>query len=559
MTFKKYYFIYVSVAILMLAGCNGTDQNTNTTPPDTASAIVENLSIEQKVNQYAKISLTMDLSVLTEKEKQMIPILIDVADIMDDIFWEQAFGDKKKLLDSLTDPNEIAFVKINYGPWEKLGEDQPFLKNFGKKPIGSNFYPHDIKYLPFIDMKFEDKLSMFTILRRSDDGSLYTIPYKKAFKNQLEKASSLLKKAAALAEDPALKKFLELRADAFLTDDYYASDMAWMDMKNNKIDFVVGPIESEEDRFINTKTAYEAFLLVKDKMESEKIEKYQQYIAELQNNLPLDEKYKKEIHGSSVAMGVYEAIYYSGYANDGGKSISINHPKDGRIIMEKGNKKLMFKNVITAKFDKILVPITNLLIAEDQRKNIKAEAFFKDNLFYEVAEATNLVNTVNGKGPVKEALKDEYNTFNSLKAGVLSLYFITVLSENGKYTDTDLLDNYVTFMGNIFRKVRFGAAFPEGKANMITFYYFQDMGAFTRDAKTGTYSINLEKMKEAIKSLSQLVLTMMGDGDYDKAVKLVEEKGYIRSELQKDLNKIVQAGIAKDIVFDQGKVVLGLK
>jgi hypothetical protein len=440
----------------------------------------------------------------------------------------------------------------------QINDNQSFIEAYGKKPIGAGFYPHDIKYLPFIDMKFEDKLSMFTVIKRAEDGSLYTQPYHVAYELQLEKAADYLKQAASLCENKEFAEFLKMRAEAFITDDYYKSDLSWLKLLNNKIELIIGPIESEEDRFINTKTTYEAFLLIKDLEWSEKLKGYSSMVPEIKNQLDLDDKYKTQIVFTKADIGVFDAIYYGGYANAAAKSISINHPKDGRILMEQGNKKLQFKNAMQAKFDKIMKPISDILISENERKNVKFDAFFINNLTYEMADAIVVKTTVNNKGPVKDALKDYFPTMNSLKADVLNLFLLSKLHEKGAIKEVELLDNYVIFMANVLRSVRFGASYSQGSSNIICFNVLQEMGAFSREEKTGTYSVNFDKMKVALNSFSATIMKILAEGDYDAAKELIEGKGNMQPELQKDITRISSAGIPTDIVFEQGAEVLGL-
>lgn len=558
MIHKSLIFIFFVTIGIFLTSCgnDNNDQNQQNLIVDTVKA--PKLTVPERVKEYATITLGTDISKLSEKEKQMIPLLISACKIMDEIFWLQAFGPKDSLFSKLNNDDEKKLCEINYGPWDRLNDNEPFIENYGKKPIGAGFYPSDIKYLPFIDMKFEDKLSMFTVIKRADDGSLYTQPYKVAYELYLEKAADYLKQAAGFSEDKQFADFLKMRAEAFLSDDYYKSDLSWMDLTNNKIELIIGPIESEEDRFINTKTTYEAFLLIKDHEWSEKLKGYSSMVPEIKNQLGLDDKYKSQIVFTKADIGVFDAIYYGGYANAGAKSISINHPKDGRILMEKGNKKMQFKNAMQAKFDKIMKPISDILISENERPNVKFDAFFINNLTYEMADAIVVKTTVNNKGPVKDALKDYFPTMNSLKADILNLFLLTKLHEKGVIKEVELLDNYVIFMANVLRSVRFGATYSQGSSNIICFNALQEMGAFSREEKTGTYSVNFEKMKDAINNFSSTIMKILTEGDYDAAKELIEGKGNMLPQLQKDITRISSAGIPTDIVFEQGTEVLGL-
>jgi len=514
--------------------------------------------IQQKVEEFAPFKLTTDLSVLTETEKQMLPLLLETARIMDEIFWMEAFGDKDELFQEEMDQHTKKFLEINYGPWERLNNNEPFLEGYGPKPAGANFYPADMTKEEFEAWDDDSKTSQYTLIRRSEEGNLKSIPYHVAFEGQIKKAVDLINQAAELAEDPGLKNYLEKRAEALLTDEYYESDVAWMEMKNNTIEFIVGPIENYEDQLYGYKTAHESFILIKDKEWSEKLVKFAALLPGLQKDLPVEQKYKAETPGMDSDMNVYDAIYYGGDCNAGSKTIAINLPNDERVRENKGSRKLQLKNSMQAKFDKILVPISELLIAEDQRQHVKFDAFFENTMFHEVAHGLGLGNTVDQSSTVREALKETYTSIEESKADILGLWCVYRLNEMGELGEKDMMDNFVTFMAGIFRSVRFGAASAHGKANMMRFYYFQEKGAFERDETTGTYRVNFEKMKQAMLDLSETVLTIQGDGDYEKAKQMIEEKGFIREALQKDLGRINEAGIPRDIVFEQGAEVLGL-
>jgi hypothetical protein len=546
---KKITLLVLIAALIM--SCSSTSNKNET--------MAEKSQIRQKVEEFAPFRLTTDLSVLTEKEKQMLPLLLEAAQIMDDIFWEQAYGDKNELFTSDLDDYTQKFLQINYGPWERLKNNQPFIEGVGPKPAGANFYPADMTKEEFDAWDEPTKTSLYTIIRRDENGNLVSVPYHEAWKQEVTRASDLLLQAAELAEDAGLKNYLEKRARALLTDHYYESDMAWMDMKNNTIEFIVGPIENYEDQLYGYKTAHESFILIKDKEWSEKLEKYAALLPGLQEALPCEPPYKNETPGVDSDMNVYDAIYYAGDCNAGSKTIAINLPNDEKVRQDKGSRKLQLKNSMQAKFDKILVPISDLLIAEDQRKHVKFDAFFENTMFHEVAHGLGLGNTVDKSSTVREALKDAYTSIEESKADILGLWCVYQLNKMGELGEKEMMDNFVTFMAGIFRSVRFGAASAHGKANMMRFYYFQEAGAFERDAATGTYRVDFEKMKEAMFSLSELVLTIQGDGDYGTAKKMLDEKGFIRAELQKDLDRIEEAGIPRDIVFEQGAEVLGLK
>lgn len=512
--------------------------------------------IEQKLNKYVSFKLTTNLDDLSEKERQMLPILIKAADKMNDLFWYEAYGNKDSLLNALTDENLKKFVTINYGPWDRLDGNKPFVDGIGEKPAGANFYPSDMTKAEFEAAEMEDKQSIYNFVRRDENGKLYTIPYHKQFENELKEVSTLLLEAASLAEDEGLKNYLTLRAQALLDDNYQPSDLAWMDMKNNTIDIVIGPIETYEDQMFGNKAAHEAYVLVKDKRWSERLAKFSAYLPELQKGLPVDEAYKQETPGTDSDLNAYDVVYYAGDCNSGSKTIAINLPNDEEVQLQKGTRRLQLKNAMQAKFDKILVPISEVLIDKSQRKHITFDAFFANTMFHEVAHGLGIKNTINNKGTVRTALKEHASALEEGKADVLGLYMVQQLHSKGEI-DGDMKDYMTTFMASIFRSVRFGASSAHGKANMIRFNFFKDMNAFTRN-EDGTYKVNYDNMIVAMKELSNKILTLQGNGDYEGVAELVAKQGNISAELQSDLDRLSEANIPVDVIFEQGIEALGL-
>jgi hypothetical protein len=534
---KQFYLTTLAMSLLLMA-CQ----------PKT----VIKTEMEKKVDNFVEVELTTNISHLSDNEKNMLPLLFEAAKIMDDIFWSQAYGDKERLLSGIQDKATRDFVMLNYGPWERLNNNRPFVEGYGDKFPGSNFYPNDMTRQEFDSLDFEGKTSLYTVIRRDESGKLVAIPYSQAYKAQHERAADLLRQAATLADSENLRKYLNLRADALLTDNYQPSDLAWMDMKDNNIDFVVGPIENYEDALYNYKAAHEAYILIKDLEWSQKLSRFAALLPALQQSLPVAPEYKTEVPGSDSDLGVYDAVYYAGDCNAGSKTIAINLPNDPVVHVMKGSRKLQLKNSMRYKFDKILVPIGSMLIDPAQQAHITFDAFFENTMFHEVAHGMGIKNTLNNKGTVHEALLELYSPIEENKADILGLYIVTRLAEMGELSQKDLLDNYVTFMAGIFRSVRFGAASSHGKSNMISFYYFQEKGAFTRDEKTGTYRVNFDKMTEAVTALSGEILILQGNGDYDGANALLKEKGHIQSQLQGDLDRVNNSGIPVDIRFKQG-------
>ena len=501
------------------------------------------------VEKYTPFTLTTDMSQLSEDEKKMLPYLIQAAEIMNELFWYEAYGKKDALLNYLKGDAK-KFAEINYGPWDRLAGNQPFVQGVGSKPLGANFYPTDMTKEEFEAANLANGKSLYTFVRRNMEGDLYTIPYHQMFSKEVKTVADLLRKAANYAEDDGLKNYLLLRADALLDDDYYESDLAWMNMKNNGIDIVIGPIETYEDQLFGQKAAHEAYVLVKDKSWSERLAKYANFLPELQQNLPVDAAYKQETPGTDSDLNAYDVIYYAGDCNAGSKTIAINLPNDEKVQLEKGTRRLQLKNAMQAKFDKILIPISEVLVDPLQRKHVKFDAFFGNTMFHEVAHGLGIKNTINGNGTVREALKEHASALEEGKADILGLYMVNELLKKGELQG-NINDYMVTFMAGIFRSVRFGASSAHGRANMIRFNYFKEKNAFTKNAD-GTYKVNFENMEIAMNDLSELILQLQGNGDYAGVADLVDSMGEIPADLQADLDKLNAAGIPVDVVFNQG-------
>ena len=504
------------------------------------------------LSKYAEFELTSDLSHLSSNQKAMLPLLIAAAEIMDDLFWLQSYGPKEAFLASIKDPQLQRFAAINYGPWDRLDGDQPFLDGYGEKFTGANFYPADLDKADFEANGTAAMKDLYTYVKRDADGQLMAVPFHQAHQEALGKAADLLRQAAALAEDEGFKNYLTLRAEALVTDQFKASDLAWMDMKNNAIDVVIGPIETYEDQLFGFKAAYEAYVLIKDLSWSERLSKYAAFLPQLQAELPVADEFKTETPGTDSDLNAYDAIYYAGHSNAGSKTIAINLPNDETVQLEKGTRRLQLKNVMQAKFEKILVPIAEQVVTPEQRKHITFNAFFANTMFHEVAHGLGVKNTINDQGTVRTALKELASPIEEGKADILGLYMVEKLHKMGELESGEMMDYYTTFMAGIFRSVRFGSTSAHGVANLLRFNYFADQGAFSFDQSTGHYSVDAEKMSAAVASLSEKILTHQGMGDYTGVQQWFKEKGQINAQLAASLERINQAGIPVDVDFKQG-------
>ena len=542
---------------LVFAGCeiSTVPDGPATTPPDTtADAEPAGLTMQQRLDQYTTVRLTTDAE-LSDNERRMIPLLIEAADAMDEVFWTEAYGDRDSLLASLDGPTR-RYAEINYGPWDRLAGNAPFVEGVGPKPLGANFYPADVTKEE-LEARRAELLGLYTLVRRDSAGALVAVPYHEAFAEQHQRAAEKLREAAALADDEGLRNYLTRRADALLTDDYRASDMAWMDMKTNTIDFIVGPIETYEDQLFGAKAAHEAYILVKDREWSDRLGRYAAMLPDLQRGLPVDSLYKQEEPGSDADLGAYDVVYYAGDSNAGSKTIAINLPNDEQVQLEKGSRRLQLKNAMRAKFDQILEPIADQLIVPEQREHVTFDAFFSNTMFHEVAHGLGIKNVLGaGGGTVREALAEHASALEEGKADVLGLYMVQRLHEDGEIGG-DVMDNYVTFLASIFRSIRFGASSAHGRANLVRFNYFLENGAFSR-GEDGRYQIEPDRVAGVVDLLSEQILRFQGDGDYDGVAAFFEQYGQIGPTLRADLDRLQDAQIPVDVVFEQGAAVLGL-
>jgi phage regulator Rha-like protein len=552
------------VCSILISSCD-KPTNDNTQIPKVAEISTDKkaeLSLiqsnESRLNIYFPVTLSADISHLTDKQQQMLAVLIEASVIMDDLFWKQAFPqDKNAFLSLINDPKVQNFADINYGPWDRLNGDKPFLSDTDEKFLGAQFYPEDMTKAEFDSTDFADKDGLYSMVRRDEEGKLTAIPYSTYFSKELKEASLLLTKAANLAEDKSFAAYLNLRAEALLTDNYQPSDYAWMDMKTNPIELVYGPIETYEDQLFGYRAAFESYVLLKDLVWSEKLSKYASYLPELQLGLPVEAEYKAQMPGANADLNAYDVIYYAGHSNAGSKTIAINLPNDEEVQLAKGTRRLQLKNAMQAKFDNILVPISKQLIVPEQRKHITFNAFFANTMFHEVAHGLGIKTVLGSEQTVRQALKEHASALEEGKADILGLYMVQQLLAKGVIDEGMLQDYYVTFMAGIFRSVRFGASSAHGKANMIRFNFFQEYQAFSRNSD-GFYLVDMQKMGDAIDALSNKILTLQGDGDYDGVAKLVADKGVIKAQLQQDLDKLTAADIPVDVDFTQGIKVLGL-
>ena len=506
-------------------------------------------ALKEKVESYAVVQVKSPLyEALDENDKSIIELFRQAAEIMDGLFWKQTFGDKAEM-EALKNPYEKAYAMINYGPWDHLDDNKSFLKGYGEKPLGCQYYPQDMTIAEFEEFSDPNKLSLYTVIRRDENGALKTVWYRDEYKEELEKVCELLEQAAALTTNEGMRTYLTERVKAFRTDDYLASDLAWMDMKDCNMDLVIGPIENYDDHLFEAKAAYEAFILLKDEARSANLAKYVALLPELQKALPCAPEYKTFVPGTSSDLNVYDAIYYAGDCNAGSKTIAINLPNDERVHAAKGARRLQLYNSMMAKFDKIMAPIGDVLMTPEQIDYLSADAFFWNVTFHEVAHGLGVKQTVNGKGTVDSAMGSEKTTWEEAKADILGLFMVSKLIDMGEITDITKEESIATFIAGIVRSVRFGFASSHGKANMMCYNYMEDHGAFTRNAE-GKWVIDFEKATESINSWANLILETQATGNFEFAKEYSSKNASIREALAADIEKVNNAGIPRDIVFE---------
>jgi hypothetical protein len=454
-------------------------------------------------------------------------------------------------------------VDINYGPWNRLGNNAAFVPEIGPKPEGANFYPPGMTKSEFDSAAATGKAhgdslkSLYTMIRRDASGRLAAIPYSTFFAASHAIAAEKLLAAAKLADDPGLKSYLTMKAASLKNDIYRPSDSAWMAMKKNTVDIVVGPTETYEDELFGYKAAHEGIVLVKDKAWSARLARYTAMLPELQKGLPVPAPYKAETPGTNSDLNAYDVLYYAGQANSGPKTIAINLPNDESITNAMGSRRLQLKNAMRAKFDVILMPIAKTLIAEDQLTYLNFDAFFENTMFHEVAHGLGPRNTINGKGTVRMAIKERSGALEEGKADILGLRMVQELNARGDLGKEDIRANYVSFLASLFRSMRFSAADAHGRANIAAFNFLQQQGAFTRDSATGRYRVDFDKFRAGMNALAAKIITLQGDGDYAGVGNFNDQYGKVTPETQKDLARLANLGVPIDVIFEQGASVVG--
>jgi hypothetical protein len=497
--------------------------------------------LKEKIAKFVLVEIKYDENLLSDREKIVLEKLYRASKIIDELFLEQVYIENYQIKSDLisktanksileSEPElkpQLELFNIMFGPFDRLEDNEPFIgKN--TKPLGANFYPVDMSKEEFEkwikDNPADEKafLSEFTIIRR-DNNKLVAIPYSEYFKDKLIAASIFLKEAAGYSDNPSLKKYLLSRANAFLSNDYYQSDMDWMDLKDHNIEVVIGPYEVYEDAMFNYKAAFESFVTIKDPVETKKLEVFAKYLTDIEKNLPLDDKHKNYTRGSESPIVVANEVFTAGDTKAGVQTLAFNLPNDERVRQAKGSKKVMLKNVHEAKFEKLLKPIAEIVLDSDQLKDVTFDAFFNHTLMHEMSHGVGpgFIKVKGKDTEVKKELKETYSTIEECKADILGMYNNIFMIEKGVYPKESENQVWVTFLAGAFRSMRFGIGEAHGGGNAIIYNYLLEKGGYIYDERTQKVNVDFLKIYPALKELCNLVLTIQAEGNYQGAKDII--------------------------------------
>jgi Peptidase family M49 len=524
--------------------------------------------LEKKIRRFSPTTLTADTSKLSAGDQQALAKIIAAAKLMDPLFLRQVWSGNdalyKKLLADKTPVGvqRLHYFLINDGPWSRLDNNEPFIEGVPKeKPPNANYYPDDMTRDEFnawvqglSEAEKHKATGFFWLIRRGSDRKLTTVPYSEAYKDLLDPAAKLLNEAAALATNNTLKNFLSKRAKAFGTDDYYDSDVAWMDL-DAPIEVTIGPYETYEDELFSYKAAFEAYVTLRDDEESAKLAKFSRYLQELENNLPMDAAYRNPKLGAASPIRVVNEVFSSGEGNSGVQTAAFNLPNDERVVKEKGSKRVMLKNVQDAKFNKTLVPIAAVVLDPAQRSTLSFESFFTHILAHELMHGLGPHNITVGaeQTTVRKQLKELYSSIEEAKADITGLWALQYLIDKGAVDKSMEQSLYTTYLASNFRSVRFGITEAHGKGVALQFNYLTDEGAFKFDEKSGTFSVDPAKIKEAVRKLTHDILTLQAEGSYEKAKALLDKYAVIRPPMKAALDRLGDVPVDIEPVFPLAK------
>jgi len=520
--------------------------------------------IKNRLAQFSPTKITYDENLLNEEQKKVLEKLILAAKHMDDIFWKQASPtglDMEKKLEKSTDPaaeDYLHYLKINFGPYDRLDENRPFIGTI-TKPLGAGFYPLDLTkdyfqgYVtvnPAVKEAFE---SHYTVIRRKDD-QLVAIPYNEEYKEDLEPAAQYLREAGELTSNESLKKYLLQRALDLLQNDYYQSDCDWIDLKDNLVEIVIGPYEVYEDSLNGLKASYEAFVYINDLEEMENIKGYLKYLGDMQKNLPVEQKYKnQEVAGLKSPLNVAFEVFTAGDTKAGVQTLAFVLPNDERVREEKGTKKVFLKNVMEAKFNKVLVPISKKVLSPDDAQKVSFYAYFNEIILHEISHVlgVNYVTLSDGNRiTVNKALKEHYPAIEESKADVVGLYYVPFLIEEGWIPAEKEKEIYTTYLAGMFRSMRFGVHEAHGLGTLLQFNFLREKGAFVYDENSEKFHVDREKIRGAVKELAQTLLILEGDGSYENVVKFIRQYGQVDEITEKIFSSLSDIPVDIEPIFE---------
>ncbi|MFA7325735.1 MAG: hypothetical protein WC121_03660 [Candidatus Kapaibacterium sp.] len=549
--------IVLTVFLLSFISCSSEEEVEEFNNQD------ENMEkITNRIKAYSPTKISADVSNLTSNQKRVIELLVKAGQVSDDIFWIQNTPDAISIRDSLRNSKSksakiyLDYVKINYGPYDEIYGSERFVgEGPSIRPAGGNFYPTDMtkidfeKYVAENPALKDDFTSLYTVIQK--DGNGYkAIPFHEAYADKVEQLAKYLEEAANYADNPSLKNYLILRAKAVRTDEYYESDMAWMDLSGNDIDVVIGPIESYADNLLGYKTAYESIVMVRDEKASEELAMFENNIDKFEARLPYDRKYIRETAGKGTKLQVVNVAYFGGHGQQGTKTIAASLPNDPRVHKAKGAKKSMFKNMMEAKFEQIVRPIGNIILEPKLRKYIDKEAFTSFVTLHEVSHTLGR-GYVYGKNDVTVAsmLKEKYSFLEECKADIVGLWNISIMRDLGLIDDDYVLRAKATYVAGLYRSIRFGDEKAHGKGNLIQLNYLMDKGAIVTN-EDGTLGINDELFFKVVGELAGKVLTIQAEGNYDAAVNLEKDYGNVTERIESNIEKLKSIPRDLDTTYD---------
>lgn len=518
--------------------------------------------LQTKIEAYAPTTISADLSELTENQKKVVELLVKAGKIADEIFWMQTAPDaiksREELKNAQTDEEKqlLEYVMINYGPYDVIYDNKRFYgEGPEERPEGGNFYPMDMTKEEFeaaikdnkeLKAQFE---SQYTTIVRNKDGNLTAVPYQVMYPQILEVAG-LLDEAAQYADNASLKKYLELRAKALRENDYLDSDMAWMELEDNLIDVVIGPIENYEDGIFNYKTAYEAVVMVKDIEASKELDMFEENINMFEQKLPYDKKYIRESAGKGNVLQIVNVVYFGGDCQKGVKTIAASLPNDPRVHAQKGAKKSMYKNMMEAKFNKIVIPISEVILDETLHEFVDRKAFTSFVTLHEVSHTLGRGYVYGNDGlSVRKALKEQYSAIEECKADITAMHNIKIMKDMNLIDDNYVQKTVATFVAGLYRSIRFGIEEAHGRANMIQLNYLREKGAIVK-GENGKYTVNNDKFFDVVSDLAGLVLTIEAEGDYDAALKLIADYGHMDDMTKAEIESLNDVPRDLDTVYE---------